>query len=197
MLDSPRGAHHGGDVAAPVFGRVAQQILAYMNVPHDADVKNSQRLWIRANAKPEDMSEGSPDNLSEQADWAGEDVAATETAVPLPVAASLPTAKETARAKLIAASFTPAPQPKMVAPPPPALKPIESTVAARGTVILDAEGARSAPSLLGKTVRSAVIAAQDAGVELDVIGSGVAREQSPAPGEPLGPGARITVRFSR
>jgi cell division protein FtsI (penicillin-binding protein 3) len=199
MLDSPRGAHHGGDVAAPVFGRVAQQILAYMNVPHDADVKNSQRLWIRANAKPEDMSEGSPDHLSEQADWAGEDLATSEPAAPapMPVAASLPTAKENARAKLIAASFTPAPVAKSVAPVPVAPKPIEPAAAVRGTVILDAEGAKVAPSLLGKTVRSAVMAAQEAGVELDVIGSGVAREQSPAPGEPLGPGARVTVRFSR
>ena len=196
MLDSPRGAHHGGDVAAPVFGRVAQQILAYMNVPHDADVKNSQRLWIRANAKPEDMSEGSPDHLSEQAEWAGDDLAGVEPVMPaIPVAASVPTAKEAARAKLIAASFTPAPPPKFVMPP--VRKPAEPALPSRGTVILDAEGSRTVPSLLGKTVRSAVIAAQDAGIELDVIGSGVAREQSPAPGEPLGPGARVTVRFSR
>jgi len=32
-LDSPRGRYHGGDVAAPVFKRIAAQVLAYRNVP--------------------------------------------------------------------------------------------------------------------------------------------------------------------
>jgi len=34
-LDSPVGQHYGGEVAAPVFKRVAQQVLAYLNVPRD------------------------------------------------------------------------------------------------------------------------------------------------------------------
>ena len=33
VLDSPRGRYHGSDVAAPVFKRIAEQILAYRNVP--------------------------------------------------------------------------------------------------------------------------------------------------------------------
>ena len=33
MLDSPRGEYHGGTVAAPVFRRIAEQALAYRNVP--------------------------------------------------------------------------------------------------------------------------------------------------------------------
>jgi membrane peptidoglycan carboxypeptidase len=36
VLDSPRGRNHGGDVAAPVFGRIAEQILAYRNLPGTA-----------------------------------------------------------------------------------------------------------------------------------------------------------------
>ena len=39
QLDSPVGIHEGGQVAAPVFQRVAQQVLAYMNVPHDISVQ--------------------------------------------------------------------------------------------------------------------------------------------------------------
>ena len=38
QLDSPAGAHEGGQVAAPVFKRIAQQVLAYMDVPHDIPV---------------------------------------------------------------------------------------------------------------------------------------------------------------
>src|SRR5665213_2068971 len=38
QLDSPVGSHEGGTVAAPAFKHVAQQVLAYMNVPHDIPV---------------------------------------------------------------------------------------------------------------------------------------------------------------
>jgi cell division protein FtsI (penicillin-binding protein 3) len=40
-LDSPVGPHHGGDVAAPVFKRVAEQVLAYLDVPRDVSVAPS------------------------------------------------------------------------------------------------------------------------------------------------------------
>jgi cell division protein FtsI (penicillin-binding protein 3) len=35
VLDSPQGQHHGGMVGGPVFKRIAEQVLAYMDVPHD------------------------------------------------------------------------------------------------------------------------------------------------------------------
>src|SRR5262249_51684419 len=35
MVDEPVGAHHGGDFAAPVFKRVAEQVLKYISVPPD------------------------------------------------------------------------------------------------------------------------------------------------------------------
>jgi cell division protein FtsI (penicillin-binding protein 3) len=39
VLDSPIGAHHGGDVAGPVFRRVGEQVLNYMNAPRDIPVE--------------------------------------------------------------------------------------------------------------------------------------------------------------
>jgi len=35
VLDSPVGAHHGGQVGGPVFKRIAEQLMAYLEVPHD------------------------------------------------------------------------------------------------------------------------------------------------------------------
>lgn len=35
VLDSPLGGHEGNATAGPVFKRVAEQVLAYLNVPHD------------------------------------------------------------------------------------------------------------------------------------------------------------------
>ena len=34
-LDSPEGLHEGGQVAAPVFKRIAEQVLTYLDVPRD------------------------------------------------------------------------------------------------------------------------------------------------------------------
>src|SRR5208283_6037551 len=48
ILDSPRGLHQGGQVSAPVFKRVAEQVLAYLNVPHDAEIKRDPRQALLA-----------------------------------------------------------------------------------------------------------------------------------------------------
>jgi cell division protein FtsI (penicillin-binding protein 3) len=47
MLDSPIGPHHGGDVAGPVFRRIAQQVLSYLNVPHDLPVTPEEETTAR------------------------------------------------------------------------------------------------------------------------------------------------------
>jgi hypothetical protein len=67
-----------------------------------------------------------------------------------------------------------------------------------GTVVLDVEqGGIEVPSFVGKTVRGAVEAAQDIGLNLEAVGSGVARQQSPAAGTHVAAGARVTVQFGR
>jgi cell division protein FtsI (penicillin-binding protein 3) len=39
VLDSPEGQHHGGEVGGPVFKRIAEQVLAYLDVAHDVPMK--------------------------------------------------------------------------------------------------------------------------------------------------------------
>jgi cell division protein FtsI (penicillin-binding protein 3) len=46
-LDSPEGLYHGGDVAAPVFKRVTEQVLAYLDVPHDVPADPRRHLARR------------------------------------------------------------------------------------------------------------------------------------------------------
>ena len=197
MLDSPQGGHHGGDVAAPLFGRVAQQVLAYMNVPHDADVRNSQRLMIRASAKETDFSEGSPDRLTEGEAIASED----EDSNPGKLLTPSSNHKETDRARMFAASFNPAPKTPVKPAPDFARQSVEAHPAipmpTSGTVIMAEGNQATAPALLGKTVRGAIETAQQAGIEIDVIGSGVAKVQVPSAGERLAPGARVVVTFAR
>ena len=46
ILDSAVGLHQGGQVAAPVFQRIAQQVLEYLHVPHDLELPaNRQVCW--------------------------------------------------------------------------------------------------------------------------------------------------------
>ena len=69
---------------------------------------------------------------------------------------------------------------------------------AGGTVVLDVEeGGIEVPSFLGKSLRVALEAAQNAGLDIDAVGSGVAREQMPAAGAHVAAGSRITVHFGR
>ncbi|HEY0078087.1 MAG TPA: penicillin-binding protein, partial [Pyrinomonadaceae bacterium] len=39
VVDEPAGAYHGGDVAAPIFREIAEQVLPYMNVLPDVEIK--------------------------------------------------------------------------------------------------------------------------------------------------------------
>ena len=91
-------------------------------------------------------------------------------------------------------------------PPPPstapaALPPTNAGAQAKpssGTVVLDVEeGGIEVPSFLGKNLRGALEIAQDAGLELDALGSGVARDQVPLPGAHVASGARVVVHFGR
>jgi cell division protein FtsI (penicillin-binding protein 3) len=64
--------------------------------------------------------------------------------------------------------------------------------------VLDVEeGGIEVPSFLGKNLRNAMETAEDVGLDLDAVGSGVAREQTPAAGTRVAAGARVVVRFGR
>jgi cell division protein FtsI (penicillin-binding protein 3) len=64
QLDSPAGAHEGGQVAAPVFKRVAQQVLAYLNVPRDVPVAVETLRARRTHSAQE-----KDDNLTDATDF--------------------------------------------------------------------------------------------------------------------------------
>ena len=51
VIDEPQGAYHGGDVAAPVFREIAEQILPELNVTPDVETKGGSEL-IAETRKP-------------------------------------------------------------------------------------------------------------------------------------------------
>jgi cell division protein FtsI (penicillin-binding protein 3) len=204
VLDSAVGLHQGGQVSAPVFHRVAQEVLEYLHVPHDVQLPpNRQVLLARRDVPESSLEEISPDHLGANLDMA--EISETPV-VPVP-----------AKPNMIAAQVVPAAQVARVPGPHPesagasgaAAKsagpsatqsgsPTAPKLPSSGTVVLDVEeGGIEVPSFLGKNLRVAIEAAQDVGLDLDVVGSGVAREQSPLPGARVAAGSRITVRFGR
>jgi cell division protein FtsI (penicillin-binding protein 3) len=56
VFDSPVGVHHGGDVGGPVFKRVAEQVLAYLDVPHDVPMPPDTETAKNVRQAPEPVS---------------------------------------------------------------------------------------------------------------------------------------------
>lgn len=134
VIDSPVGPHHGGEVAAPVFRRIAQQVLAYLEVPRDLPVTAPRPAEAVAAATPP----------------------------PLP-------SKSQSSAGSIAAERLPA-------------------VLSPGTVAM--------PRLIGRTAREVVAECLRLHLEPELVGQGLAVEQSPEPGVGVRPGQHVRVWFA-
>jgi cell division protein FtsI (penicillin-binding protein 3) len=195
ILDSAVGLHQGGQVSAPVFQRIMQQVLEYQHVPHDVELPPSRQVLLaRRKASDATLEESSPDHLGAPLDMAeaGEPSNGPAATKPSAIAAQVVPASLTQKEPAVPASATPSVS---------SSRPDDSLaqkLPASGTVVLEVEeGGIAVPSFLGKSVRAAVESAQDAGLDLDAIGSGIAREQSPQPGSHVAAGSRVTVRFGR
>jgi cell division protein FtsI (penicillin-binding protein 3) len=198
VLDSAVGLHQGGQVSAPVFQRVAQQVLEYLHTPHDVELPANRRVLLASRtAKDEDLAEGSPDHLGETLDLAEN---STPTSAPSVSKPAVATVAETASAGLIPAGL----QHKEMEPaeiPDQAqntASPAPAPVLSRGTVVLDVEqGGIVVPSFTGKSVRAAIESAEENGLDLDAVGDGLGREQFPAAGSHVATGSKVTVKFAR
>jgi cell division protein FtsI (penicillin-binding protein 3) len=205
ILDSAVGLHQGGQVSAPVFQRITQQVLEYLHVPHDVQLPPSRQVLLARRDVPDaSLEESSPDHLGASLDIAeaNETPAIPSAVKPGAIGAQVVPAAMTARDAdrpglngLTTAAAGSAGARSSVAGS-------ENSSAQKsptsGTVVLDVEeGGIAVPSFIGKNLRIAIEAAQDAGLDLDAIGSGVAREQSPQAGAHVAAGSRVTVRFGR
>lgn len=192
VLDSPVGPHEGGGVSAPVFARVAQQVLAYWNVPHDVEVQDPKQFLLRAKAgvKPEDLTEIAPDRVVLEAEQ-----------MPIPASQpdpAPPTAKaETKTVTGASTCGTGALACEKAQKDQSGQQPPSAASSVQGTVVLDVAGGVEVPDFSGKSLRAALEEAEDAGIELEISGSGLAESQSPAAGSHIPPGGHVSVRFGR
>jgi cell division protein FtsI (penicillin-binding protein 3) len=219
IIDSPQGSHYGNVNAAPVFREVAQEVLEYLGVPHDTNLTPQTDL---AKAQSEPEIEEAPQEpagdlaalFAEVNNLPADDPlrGTVNSQQPVPSAANeLASGPEQPQAP-------PAPPPAASAPashaspaipvhvpeakpePPPleeaAVAAPEPHVSGHG-VVVSAANRVGVPSFLGEPLRVAVETAGTAGLALQIVGSGIAREQVPAPGSMVPPGTEIVVRFSR
>jgi cell division protein FtsI (penicillin-binding protein 3) len=215
ILDSPIGPHQGGQVSAPVFRRITQQVLEYMHVAHDLPLNSKSHLLMAQAIKDKDLDEDTPDHPGEPLETAEVNTNSAGAIAKSSVAhTTLPGGGDSNKPEAgdghivqasiwqtepipLAAHDQTQPQPQRTNSES-ADSETQTNVPASGTVVLDVEqGGMVVPSFVGKTVRAAVEAAQDAGLELEPVGSGVARQQTPAAGTHVAAGARVTVQFGK
>ncbi len=198
ILDSAVGLHQGGQVSAPIFRRVAQQVLEYLHVPHDLPLAPQHQLLLaQSKVKEKDLDDDTPDHPGAPLETAEVNSDATDSQKPSVARAPTPATAGTGGQVVQAAVREPLPASAAVSSSfTPKQGSAETPVPKTGTVVLDVEqGGIEVPSFAGKTVRNAIEMAQDSGLELEAVGSGVARQQAPVAGTHVPAGSHVTVQF--
>jgi len=199
VMDSPKGDYYGTAVSAPIFAEVAQQVLEYLGVPHDIDLKPPTTTAKKDAPVTEDDStppqediqalyDAANDLPSDDPQSAAARQAAAQTAAPVasqaePAATETKSGNSTGRADA-SGSQSPAPKP-------------EDSAVTTKTIELPDEKKLRVPSLIGLPVREVIEQAGAAGLEVQIAGNGIAREQAPAAGTMVAPGTKIVVRCGR
>jgi membrane peptidoglycan carboxypeptidase len=169
VIDSPVGVYYGAEVAAPVFRTIAEQTLSYLNTPQD-NPSRWPRILTPQPVKPPDQN---------QDDFLG----------------TLPSDRESfgaATAPVQPASFSNRPAPGRPAQTAPYVGDVASS-----TVVLGDGPLVTVPDFSGWATRRVAQECEKLGLDLNIVGSGLAVEQNPAAGLKVPSGTRIYVRMAR
>jgi cell division protein FtsI (penicillin-binding protein 3) len=219
VIDTPTvGSRYGAETSAPVFQQVAQEVLEYLGVPHDQPLKTKKEM-IEAT---KEVAEESPIENGADLNQMFADINDLPADDPLRAAqnSTLPATPEiddrtstnarkrsekadsssllSVPSKMLAAlhpgsSNEAAPQNVAAAPK------IAPAVQVRhdGGVVVDATHRVAVPSFEGTSLRSVVEKADSLGLRVQPVGSGLAKDQAPAPGTMVPVGTEVVVRFAR
>jgi len=226
VIDSASvGSDYGATVSAPVFQAVAQQVLEYLGVPHDEPVKTAKQMlaatapakdgfgdgpseetgdlsamFAQANELPADDPLRIAMNGGQAVAPAAVQTPATVTFVQAPQKSSGFTSLLPAKVVAAFKAKDAAPETIAPAPDPAAAKPVvtQSANAVSGNaVILNSGRPVAVPSFTGEALRQVIEQANGAGLRVQPVGSGIARDQAPAAGTMVPAGTQVVVRFTR
>jgi cell division protein FtsI (penicillin-binding protein 3) len=196
VLDSPKGQYYATATSAPVFAEVAQQVLEYLGVQHDIDLRPADLASAKNAPITEDDSPARDENIQALYDAANDlpsdDPLRNSTAKSAsPSSPALPSAPNSSASPSTSAASVPSPGGPNASHPKPAQSPPANAV-----IVADA-GQLHVPSLIGLSIREIIEQTGSAGLQVQIAGDGIAREQAPAPGTAVSPGTKIVVRCSR
>ncbi|MGA9425551.1 MAG: penicillin-binding protein [Terracidiphilus sp.] len=190
VIDTPRKgpSYYGTAVSAPVFAEVAQEVLEYLGVPHDEQIRPANTKTPMDYAREDDHQNGGDISQLYAAvnDLPGDDALRTEA--PQPIAQPETHNPPAARSRPV----IPSPAPQLATAPARA-----PSAAAVPQVVMDVRQQVQVPSFVGMSIRQVLETAGAAGFEVEVAGSGTVREQAPLPGTLVAPGTRVLVRGDR
>jgi cell division protein FtsI (penicillin-binding protein 3) len=169
VIDSPVGAYYGAEVAAPVFRSIAEQTLGYLNVPQD----NPSRWPQIVTPKPaKSFGQKPEDFMGFLPSDRGSFGAATSPVLP--------------------ASFSTQASPDGITAPAAA-----DAGAGSSAVVLGDGPLVTIPDFSGWAARRVAKECEKLGLDLNVMGSGLAVEQNPVAGAKVPSGTRIWVHMAR
>jgi len=202
VIDSPKGEYYGAEVSAPVFAEVAQQVLEYLGVPHDIDLRPASLASKKEPPVTEDDSASQGEDIQALYEAANDlpsddplraALASSAKAVSTATPSSVQAANVSKNSKTDAAS-----QPSHTAPAQASPQPSGTGSSSHmDHVVIADTGQLRVPSFIGLSVRQVIEQAGSAGLETEIVGSGTAREQAPVPGSLVPPGTKIVVSCKR
>jgi len=201
VLDSPRGQYYATATTAPVFAEVAQQVLEYLGVQHDIDLRPVDLASKKDAPIKEDDAPAQEENIQALYDAANDLPSddplrappATEAKTVTPAGPAPAQAANSPEPPKTGASNQPSPNALSQSSQPPPSK----SAPPSGTVVIADAGQLRVPSLIGLPIREIIEQAGSSGLEVKITGDGIAREQAPAPGTMVPAGTKIVVRCER
>lgn len=175
-LDSPVGLHEGGMVAAPVFKRIAEQVLPYMDVSRDIPVGSGGKL-MQASYKKQAQAQEQADALE---DFTPSDLLLLPDQPEVSAAVAEDAANNDFSANFSANSSKGSSN---------SAQPLTLPV----TAVEDGE--ISVPNFSGKTMREVTELCLRLRLDPVVVGSNLATDQVPAAGTQVRRGSRVSVQF--
>lgn len=220
VIDTPTmGSRYGAETSAPVFQQVAQEVLEYLGVPHDRplhaprpddtsahppvmiaedgpseETGDLAALFAEANALPADDPLHGDNSANARAVHTSEaKIPAWPSSKAARIFAALPDKimqafREHGGSSLMPEEAAVQPMPK----PQPT-----TTVRSDGAVVVDASRKVAVPVFDGSGLRAVIEKAGVAGLRVQPVGSGLAREQMPLAGTLVPMGTEVVVRFGR
>ena len=193
----PRATYYGTAVSAPVFAEVAQQVLEYLGVPHDIDLRPATTASKKRPPVTEDDSSRRRAKTFRRSTTPPTICPATIRCAPRLSQSAAQQFRRTATANSAAnpKSAHSSAAPASLATFSNRLRQTSRPLPIRSSS--PSAGQLRVPSLIGLPVRKVIEQAGAAGLEVVITGNGIVREQAPAPGTMVPPGTKIVVRCER